>query len=86
MKKTTIFFHILEGNIFFFEIYTIIPHEYTIVFMAGRPFLAFRQPVRNLTNSVAQEPEGSSPHSQQPATGLCPEPVEFNPHQQSQSP
>jgi hypothetical protein len=28
-----------------------------------------------LTNSVAQEPEGSSPHSQQPATGPCPEPV-----------
>jgi hypothetical protein len=27
------------------------------------------------TNSVAQEPEGSSPHSQQPATGPCPEPV-----------
>jgi hypothetical protein len=26
-----------------------------------------------LTNSVAQEPEGSSPHSQQPATGPCPE-------------
>jgi hypothetical protein len=33
-----------------------------------------------LTNSVAQEPEGSSLHSQQPATGLCPEPVECNPH------
>jgi hypothetical protein len=31
-----------------------------------------------LTNSVAPEPEGSSPHSQQPATG--PEPVESNPH------
>jgi hypothetical protein len=29
---------------------------------------------------VAQEPEGSSPHSQQPATGPCPEPVESNPH------
>jgi hypothetical protein len=33
-----------------------------------------------LTNSVAQEPKGSSPHSQQPATGPCPEPVESNPH------
>jgi hypothetical protein len=33
----------------------------------------------DLTNSVAQEPEGSSPHSQQPATGPCPEPVESNP-------
>jgi hypothetical protein len=39
-----------------------------------------------LTNSVAQEPEGSSPHSPQPATGLCPEPVESNPHAPSQSP
>jgi hypothetical protein len=36
--------------------------------------------LRKLTNSVAQEPEGSSPHSQQPATGPCPEPVESNPH------
>jgi hypothetical protein len=33
-----------------------------------------------LTNSVAQEPEGSSPHSQQPATGPCPETVESTPH------
>jgi hypothetical protein len=39
-----------------------------------------------LTNSVAQEPEGSSPHSQQPATGPRPEPVESNPHTRSQSP
>jgi hypothetical protein len=39
-----------------------------------------------LTNSVAQEPEGSSPHSQQPATGPCPETVESNPHPPSQSP
>jgi hypothetical protein len=38
-----------------------------------------------LTNSVAQEPEGSSPHSQQPAAGPCPEPVESNPHPPSQS-
>jgi hypothetical protein len=39
-----------------------------------------------ITNSVAQEPEGSSPHSQQPTTGPCPEPVESNPHTPSQSP
>jgi hypothetical protein len=32
-----------------------------------------------LTNSVAQESESSSPHSQQPATGPYPEPVESNP-------
>jgi hypothetical protein len=32
------------------------------------------------TKSVAQEPEGSSPHSQQPATGPYPEPVESSPH------
>jgi hypothetical protein len=38
------------------------------------------------SNSVAQEPEGSSPHSQQLATGPCPEPVESNPHAPSQSP
>jgi hypothetical protein len=38
------------------------------------------------TNSVAQEPEDSSPHAQQPATGSCPEPVESNPHPPSQSP
>jgi hypothetical protein len=39
-----------------------------------------------LTNCVAQEPEGSSPHSQQPATGPCPEPVESNPHPQANLP
>jgi hypothetical protein len=39
-----------------------------------------------LTTSVAKEPEGSSPHSQQPATGPCPEPVVSNPHPPSQSP
>jgi hypothetical protein len=39
-----------------------------------------------LTNSVVQEPEGSSPHSQQPATGPCPEPVDSNAHPPSQSP
>jgi hypothetical protein len=35
---------------------------------------------------VAQEPEGSSPHSQQPATGPCPETVETNPHPQANIP
>jgi hypothetical protein len=44
------------------------------------------QPVLSVTNSVAQKPEGSSPHSQQPATDACPEPVESNPHLPSQSP
>jgi hypothetical protein len=34
----------------------------------------------HLTNSVAQEPESSSPHSQQPATSPYPESVYFNPH------
>jgi hypothetical protein len=32
------------------------------------------------TNSVAPEPEGSSPHSQQPASGPYPEPGESTPH------
>jgi hypothetical protein len=36
--------------------------------------------VKDVTNSMAQEPEGSSPHSQQFATGPYPEPVESNPH------
>jgi hypothetical protein len=48
-----------------------IPHIYTSIY---------------INNSVAQEPEGSSPHSQQPATGPCPKPVESNPHPRSQSP
>jgi hypothetical protein len=48
--------------------------------------LLFNFVVEQLTNSVAQEPEASSPHSQQPATGPCPEPVESNPHPPSQSP
>jgi hypothetical protein len=39
-----------------------------------------------ITNSVAQESEGSSPHSQQLATDPYPEPVESNPHLTSQSP
>jgi hypothetical protein len=42
--------------------------------------------ITKLTNSVAQEPEGSSPHSQQPATCPYPEPVESNPHPPSQYP
>jgi hypothetical protein len=33
-----------------------------------------------ITNFVAPQPEGSSPHSQQPATGPCPEPNEPAPH------
>jgi hypothetical protein len=42
--------------------------------------------VNKITNSMVREPEGSSPHSQQPATGPCPETVESNPHPPSQSP
>jgi hypothetical protein len=33
-----------------------------------------------LTNSMAPEPEGSSPHSQQPASDPYPEPAESTPH------
>jgi hypothetical protein len=40
----------------------------------------------DITKSVAQEPEGSSSHSKQPATGPYPELVESNPHPPSQSP
>jgi hypothetical protein len=39
-----------------------------------------------LTNSVTQEPEGLSPHSQQPATVPYPELVEFNPYPQANLP
>jgi hypothetical protein len=39
-----------------------------------------------LTNSVAPEPEGSSPYSQEPATGPYPEPSESTLHFSSQSP
>jgi hypothetical protein len=37
-------------------------------------------PYETLTNSVAPEPEGSSPHSQQPPNGPYPEPGESTPH------
>jgi hypothetical protein len=37
------------------------------------------------TNSVAPEPEGSSPYSQEPATTPCPEPSESTVHPLSQS-
>jgi hypothetical protein len=40
----------------------------------------------NQTNSVAPEPEGSSPHSQQPANGPYPEPGESTPHPPNQYP
>jgi hypothetical protein len=39
-----------------------------------------------ITNSVAPEPKGSSPHSQQPANDPYPEPGESNPHPPNQSP
>jgi hypothetical protein len=37
-------------------------------------------------NSVAPEPEGSSPHSQQPANGSYPKPGESTPHPPNQFP
>jgi hypothetical protein len=39
-----------------------------------------------ITNSLALEPEGSSPHSQKPASGPYPEPTGSNLHSPSQSP
>jgi hypothetical protein len=39
-----------------------------------------------LTISMAQEPEGSSPPSKQPATDPCPELVKSNPHPQASLP
>jgi hypothetical protein len=44
------------------------------------PYVAVIQLVAVLTNSVAQELEGLSTHTQQLATGLYTEPVESNPH------
>jgi hypothetical protein len=40
----------------------------------------------DINNFVAQEPEGSSPHSQQLSTSPHPEPVESNPHPQAYVP
>jgi hypothetical protein len=54
--------------------------------MMDRGFTLYITENFKLTNSVVQEPEGSSPHSQQPATGPCPELVKSNPHPPSQSP
>jgi hypothetical protein len=42
--------------------------------------------VEELTNSMVQEPKGSSPLSQQLSTGPYPEPVKSNLHPPSQSP
>jgi hypothetical protein len=56
--------------------------QLSIVYRTGWPW-HYRDPDRGLlswTNSVEQEPEGSSPHSQQPANGPCTETVESNPH------
>jgi hypothetical protein len=39
-----------------------------------------------LTNYVAPEPEGSSPHSQQPSNGPYPEPGESTQHPRNRSP
>jgi hypothetical protein len=40
----------------------------------------FRVVVSVYTNSMAPEPDGSSPHSQQPATGPYLEPGQSTPH------
>jgi hypothetical protein len=42
--------------------------------------------LKYLTNSVAPEPEGSSPLSQQPANDPYPEPGESTPHPPNQTP
>jgi hypothetical protein len=48
------------------------PHFFDLL-NSGEPFPAG-------INSVAPQPEGSSPHTQQPATGCYPEPGESTPH------
>jgi hypothetical protein len=49
-------------------------------------FRLFRSMLHKLTNSVAPEPEGSSPYPQGPATGPYPDPTGSNLHSPSQSP
>jgi hypothetical protein len=68
--------------------------DYTFFYEAGNEdhqlgtglFLYTGESYQQLTNSVAQEPKGSSPHSQQLATGSYPEPFKSNPHNPSRSP
>jgi hypothetical protein len=64
-------------------------HNHSHAWHTGDGFLLFCVPLllrvqrslwRQLTNSMAPEPEGSSPHSQQPANGPYPEPGESTPH------
>jgi hypothetical protein len=43
-------------------------------------------PTYLLTNYMVPEPKGSSPHTQQPATGPYPETIEPTQHPLSQSP
>jgi hypothetical protein len=52
----------------------------------SRPVVSEQCEQQHITNCVAQEPEGSSPHSQQTDTGPCPEPVESNPPPKPVSP
>jgi hypothetical protein len=48
--------------------------------MCPETIYTFIYNIITLTNSMAPEPEGSSPHSQQPANGPYPEPGESTPH------
>jgi hypothetical protein len=54
-------------------------HTVGLLWMSDQPVAETSTCTGQLTNSVAQEPEGSSPHSPQPATSPCPEPVESKP-------
>jgi hypothetical protein len=48
--------------------------------------LRWRHYTEGLTDSVAPEPDGSSPHSQKLSNGPYPKPGESTPHSRSQSP
>jgi hypothetical protein len=66
--------------------YTSIPYRHTVRLTAINSPNCANRITTSHTNSVAPEPEGSSPHSQQPANGPYPEPRESTPHPPKQSP
>jgi len=63
----------MRGNFTFFHLLQIILVQASLLLSSGLQCHDY------LTNYMVPEPEGSSPHSQQPATGPYPAPVESTP-------